>query len=151
MKVQTSVSRIVNREWILDDDIRKFMEKRNCSSFTYDRTEILDISEEDIVNSYLHKFEYPVDGDEAGYWYTNQLYDMVHNQTKLMYGDKEDMCFEIIESGYPCDIPWANRVFENVEEFHKWMIEEGEKERLEDEYYSLVVSGKLKGTNTMED
>lgn len=147
MKVKTSVGRIVDREWILNDDIRRFMEKRNYSSLTYDRTEILDIDEEDIVNSYLHKCEYPVDGDEAGYWYANQLYDMVHNQTKLMHGDKEDMCFEIIEPGYPCDIPWANKVFKNVDEFHKWMIEEGEKERMEDEYNSLVVSGKMKGAD----
>ena len=146
MKVRTSVSRIVNREWILDNDIRQYMKKRNCLSLTYDRTEILDISEEDIVNSYLDKRGYSVD-DEAGYWYANQLYDMVHNQTKLLGGDREDMCFEIIESSYPCDIPWSDRVFKNVEEFHKWMIEEGEKERLEDEYYSLAVSGKLKGAD----
>lgn len=130
MKVRTSVSRIVNREWILDDDIRQYMEKRNCLSLTYDRTEILDISEEDIVKSYLNKRESSI-SSEAGYWYANQLYDMVHNQTKLIHGDKEDMCFEIIEPGYPCDIPYSDRVFGNVEEFHKWMIEEGEKERLE--------------------
>lgn len=148
MKVRTSVSRIVNREWILDDDIRQYMEKRNCLSLTYDRTEILDISEEDIVKSYLNKRESSI-SSEAGYWYANQLYDMVHNQTKLMHGDKEDMCFEIIEPGYPCDIPYSDRVFGNVEEFHKWMIEEGEKERLEDEYCSLVVSGKLKGVDTI--
>lgn len=132
MKVQTSVSRIVNREWILDDNIREFMEKRNQLSLTYDRKEILEISEENIVNSYLHKCEYPVDGDEAGYWYTNQLYDMVHDHTELMFGDKEDMRYEIIEPGYPCDIPWSDRVFEYVEEFRKWMMEEGEKERMED-------------------
>ena len=148
MKVRTSVSRIVNREWILDDDIRQYMEKRNCLSLTYDRTEILDISEEDIVKSYLNKCESSI-SSEAGYWYANQLYDMVHNQTKLMHGDKEDMCFEIIEPGYPCDIPYSDRVFGNVEEFHKWMIEEGEKDRLEDEYCSLVVSGKLKGVDTI--
>ena len=148
MKVRTSVSRIVNREWILDDDIRQYMEKRNCLSLTYDRTEILDISEEDIVKSYLNKRESSI-SSEAGYWYANQLYDMVHNQTKLMHGDKEDMCFEIIEPGYPCDIPYSDRVFGNVEEFHKWMIEEGEKDRLEDEYCSLVVSGKLKGVDTI--
>ena len=148
MKVRTSVSRIVNREWILDDDIRQYMEKRNCLSLTYDRTEILDISEEDIVKSYLNKRESSI-SSEAGYWYANQLYDMVHSQTKLMHGDKEDMCFEIIEPGYPCDIPYSDRVFGNVEEFHKWMIEEGEKERLEDEYCSLVVSGKLKGVDAI--
>lgn len=148
MKVQTSVSRIVNREWILDDDIRKFMEKRNQLSLTYDRKEILEINEEDIVNSYLNKRGHSIN-DEAGYWYANQLYDMVHDHTELMFGDKEDMCFEIIEPGYPCDIPWSDRVFENVEEFHKWMIEEGEKERLEDEYCSLVVSRKLKGVDTI--
>ena len=150
MKVRTSVGRIVDREWILNDDIRQYMKKRNYSSLTYDRTEVLDISEEDIVRSYLNKRKHSIDS-EAGYWYANQLYDMVHNQTELMRGDKEDMCFEIIEPGYPCDIPWSDRVFENAEEFHKWMIEEGEKERLEDEYYSLVVSGKVKGANTMED
>ena len=66
MKVQTSVSRIINREWILDDDIRKFMESRNQLSLTYDRKEILEISEEEIVNSYLHKCEYPVDGGRSG-------------------------------------------------------------------------------------
>lgn len=148
MKVRTSVGRIVNRKWILDDDIRQYMEKRNCLSLTYDRTEILDISEEDIVNSCLNKRGYFVD-NKPGYWYANQLYDMVHNQTKLLGGDKEDMCFEIIEPDYPCDIPWSDRVFETVEEFHKWMIEEGEKERLEDEYCSLVVSGKLKGVDTI--
>lgn len=148
MKVRTSVSRIVNREWILDDDIRQYMEKRNCLRLTYDKTEILDISEEDIVKSYLNKRESSI-SSEAGYWYANQLYDMVHNQTKLMHGDKEDMCFEIIEPGYPRDIPYSDRVFGNVEEFHKWMIEEGEKERLEDEYYSLVVSGKLKGVDAI--
>lgn len=146
MKVRTSVSRIVYREWILNDNIREFMKKSNCLSFTYDKTEILEISEEDIVKSYLNEREYSVDG-EPGYWYANHLYDMVHNQTKLMRGDKEDMCFEIIESGYPCDIPWSDRVFENVEQFHKWMLEEGEKERLEDEYCSMVVSGKLKGAD----
>ena len=148
MKVRTSVGRIVDREWILNDDIRQYMKKRNYSSLTYDRTEVLDISEEDIVKSYLNKREYSIDS-EAGYWYANQLYDMVHNQTKLMRGDKEDMCFEIIEPGYPCGIPWSDRVFENVEEFHKWMIEEGKKERLEDEYYSLVVSGKVKGVDVI--
>lgn len=126
MKVQTSVSRIVNREWILDDDIREFMEKKNQLSLIYDRKEILEISEEDIVNSYLNRRGYSIN-DEAGYWYANQLYDMIHSQTELMFGDKEDMSFEIIEPNYPCDIPWADRVFQTVEEFHKWMIEEGEK------------------------
>lgn len=148
MKVQTSVSRIVNREWILDDDIREFMEKRNQLSLIYDRKEILEISEEDIVNSYLNRRGYSIN-DEAGYWYANQLYDMVHSQTELMFGDKEDMSFEIIEPNYPCNIPWADRVFQTVEEFHKWMIEEGEKERLENEYCSLVVSGKLKGVDAI--
>ena len=148
MKVRTSVSRIVYREWILNDNIREFMKKSNCLSFTYDKTEILEISEEDIVKSYLNEREYPVDS-EPGYWYANHLYDMVHNQTKLIRGDKEDMCFEIVEPGYPCDIPWSDRVFGNVEEFHKWMLEEGEKERMEDEYCSLVVSGKLKGVDTV--
>lgn len=148
MKVRTSVSRNVYREWILDDNIRELMKRIDCLGFTYDKTEILEISEEDIVKSYLNNCEYSV-ADEAGYWYTNQLYDMVHNQTKLMHGDKEDMCYEIIEPGYPCDIPWSDRVFQTVEEFHKWMIEEGEKKRLEDEYCSLVVSGKLKGVDTI--
>lgn len=148
MKVRTSVSRTVNREWILNDDIRQFMEKREYSSLTYDRTEILEISEEDIVNSYLNKHRYSIN-DEAGYWYANQLYDMVHDHTELMFGDKEDMCFEIIEPGYPCDIPRADRVFQTVGEFHKWMLKEGEKERLEDEYYSNLVSGKTKGADTI--
>ena len=123
MKIRTSVSRIVFRDYILDDNIIEFMEKNNIYSFRYNKTEILDINEEQIIESYLKAF--PNSKDEPDYWYANELYDKVQNLTLFIGGDKQDMNFEIAEPGYPCDIPRADRIFKTVDEFRRWMLEKG--------------------------
>lgn len=123
MKVRTSVSRVIYRDYIINDNIIEFMEKNNIHSFKYIDTEILDINEKEIVESYLKTF--PNSTDEPGYWYANKLYDKVQNLTQFTGGDKQDMNYEIVEPGYPWDIPWTDRIFKTVDEFHKWMLEEG--------------------------
>ena len=123
MKVRTSVSRVIFRDYILDDNIVDFMEKNNICSLRYSKTEILDINEEEIVKSYLKAF--PHSTDQPGYWYANELYDKVQNLTKFICGDREDMNYEIAEPGYPYDIPWADKIFKTIDEFRKWMLEEG--------------------------
>ena len=125
MKVKTSVSRLVYKNNILNDDIREFMDKKNISNFYCYKSEILEIDEEEIVNSYLNAFPRPCSTDEPGYWYANELYDKIKNLTRFVGGDKQDMNYEIVEPGYPWDIPWTDRIFETVDEFHKWMLVEG--------------------------
>ena len=59
------------------------------------------------------------------------MYDLVHERSKF-YFEKDDLEYEIIEEGYPTDIPYANCEFDNVEEFHKWLLEKGKEEREEE-------------------
>lgn len=123
MKIQTKVSKNVFKDNILNDDIVDFMDRNGITNFWYEKTELLDIDEEEIINSYLHACPNSICG--PGYWYTNKVYDQVHNLTHFIGGDKEDMTYEIVEPGYPYDIPWADTVFETVDEFRAWMLKEG--------------------------
>ena len=135
MKVQTTVSKIVFKDNILNDDIVDFMDRKGITYFWYEKTELLDIDEEKLVNSYLDRFHEEIMEpylyksshciSEPGYWYANQLYDKIHNLTHFINGDKEDMRYEIVEPDYPSDIPWADRIFETTKEFRERMIEEG--------------------------
>lgn len=127
MKVKTFLRRSVSREWVTDTDIKNYMIYMGLSRFTYERIELLNINDEDIVNSYLDLRGSNLN-NEPGYWYSNQLYDMVHKQTKFLGGDEEDMEYEIVEPNYPTDIPWADQVFQTVEEFRIWMINKGMEE-----------------------
>lgn len=123
MKVKTSVSRLIFKENVLNDDIREFMEKKHICNFWCYKAEVLDIDELELIDSYPTTSSCSIDC--PGYWYANELYDKVHELTNFMCGDREDMDVEIIEPGYPCDIPYADKPFETVEEFHRWMIEKG--------------------------
>lgn len=130
MKVQTSVNRVVFKDWILNDDIVEFMEQNHISQLSYQTTELLDIDEKRIVYSYLSSHQECLDDIEdstytPGYWYANQLYDEIKRLTKFVGGNKEDMTYEIVEPGYCWDIPYAHRIIRNVKDFHKWMLENG--------------------------
>ena len=130
MKVQTIVNRVVFKDWILNDEIIEFMEKNNILKLSYQMTELLDIDEERIVNSYLLRHPECLNNVEdpmftPGYWYSNELYDEINRLTKFVGGDKEDMVYEIVEPGYCWNIPYAHKAIKNVKDFHKWMIEEG--------------------------
>ena len=130
MKVQTIVNRVVFKDWILNDEIIEFMEKNNILKLSYQMTELLDIDEERIVNSYLLRHPECLNNVEdpmftPGYWYSNELYDEINRLTKFVGGDKEDMVYEIVEPGYCWNIPYAHKVIKNVKDFHTWMIEEG--------------------------
>ena len=135
LKVQTTVSKIVFKDNILNDDIVDFMDKKGITYFWYERTELLDIDEEKLVNSYLDKFHEEIMEpylyksshciSEPGYWYANQLYAEIKRLTKFVGGDEEDMTYEIVEPGYCWDIPYAHRIIRNVKDFHEWMLENG--------------------------
>lgn len=133
--MQTTVSKIIFKDNILNDDIVDFMDRKGITYFWYEKTELLDIDEEKLVNSYLDRFHEEIIEpylyksshciSEPGYWYANQLSDELHNLTHFINCDKEDMRYEIVETDYPSDIPWADRIFETVDEFREWMLENG--------------------------
>ena len=116
MKVKTWIRRYVCSDWIDDEKAKKLLLDNGIYNFFSYKEQIVDY--------------------EAGYRYCNKLYDIVHDNT-IFIGEKDDLEYEIIEEGYPMDIPYAKCEFDNVDEFIKWLLEEGVKEREELEKESL--------------
>ena len=117
----------MDREWKGKEII---VRQRYLRFFSY-KERIVDVDLNEIIDSNKHEEPY-----EAGYRYCNKLYDVVHDNT-IFIGEKGDLEYEIIEEGYPMDIPYAKCEFDNVNEFIKWLLEEGVKEREELEKESL--------------
>ena len=126
MKVKTWVRRYVSSDWIENEKIKKLLLDNYVSHFWTYKEEILDVDLNDIVDTIKETENY-----EAGYRYCNRLYNLVHSKSKFSL-ELDDLEYEIIEEGYPENIPWAYCEFIDVDKFHKWMLEEGEKERKED-------------------
>lgn len=61
-----------------------------------------------------------------GFWYTNTLYDLIHDKSKFR-SELDDLEYEIIQEDYPKDIPYCTVDIYNAEDFKHWMIEEGKK------------------------
>ena len=126
MKVKTWIGRYVSSSWIEDKKARKLLIDNGIYNFWTHKEQILEINLNEIVDDYKNKVTH-----EAGYRYNNRLYDLVHLKS-IFVGEKNDLEYEIVEDGYPEDIPYAYCEFDDVEEFHKWMLEEGKKEREEE-------------------
>lgn len=126
MKVKTWIERYVSSSWIEDKKVRKLLIDNDIYNFWTHKEQILEINLNEIIDDYKNEVTY-----EAGYRYNNRLYDLVHKKSMFVL-EKAELEYEIVEEGYPYDIPYANCEFDNVEEFHKWMLEEGRKEREED-------------------
>lgn len=126
MKVKTWIERYVSSNWIEDKKARKLLIDNGIYNFWTHKEQILEINLNEIVDDYKNKVTH-----EAGYRYNNRLYDLVHKKSTFVL-EKNELEYEIVEEGYPYDIPYANCEFDNVEEFHKWMLEEGKKEREEE-------------------
>ena len=131
MKVKTWIRRYVCSDWIDDEKAKKLLLDNGIYNFFLYKEQIVDVDLNEIIDS--NKLEEPY---EAGYRYCNKLYDIVHDNT-IFIGEKDDLEYEIIEEGYPMDIPYAKCEFDNVDEFIKWLLEEGVKEREELEKKSL--------------
>ena len=124
MQVKTWIRKYVSTFYVEDENVRKLLFDNDIYSFYTYKEQILEIDLADIVDT-------KTENDEAGYRYNNRLYDLVHERSKF-YFEKDDLEYEIIEEGYPTDIPYANCEFDNVEEFHKWLLEKGKEEREEE-------------------
>lgn len=122
MKVKTWIRRYTLSVWVEDEKIKKLLLDNGANNFTTYKEQILDINLQEIVDACMGE----KDG-EAGYRYCNRLYDLVHKKSIFVL-EKDDLEYEIIEDGYPADIPYANCIFSDVEAFHKWMLDEGAKE-----------------------
>lgn len=103
--------------------MKKLLQNNGVWSFTQYKENIVDIDVKRIIDSEKSDIPYA-----AGYRYCNRLYDIIHKETPFIL-EKEELEYEIVEEGYPEDIPYANCEFDNVEEFHKWMLESGKIER----------------------
>ena len=121
MKVKAWVRKYVDSYWIEDEKAKKLLFDNCIYHFYTYKSQILDIDLNDIVDDFESSEHY-----EAGYRYCNRLYDLVHEKSMFWF-EKNDLEYEIIEEGYPDDIPWANCEFDDVKEFHKWMLDEGIK------------------------
>lgn len=128
MKVKTWIRKVFSVPYIEDENARKLLLDNGFFCLTEYKEEILDIQEEEIIDD----SGYP----HSGFWYNNTLYDLVHNQSKFR-SELDDLEYEIIEEGYPTDIPYAHCEFDDVDEFIKWLLEEGVKEREKLEKESL--------------
>lgn len=131
VKVKIWVRRHVCSDWIEDERAKKLLLDNGIYNFFSYKEQVVDVDLNKIIDDCKHDEPY-----EAGYRYCNKLYDFVHNNT-IFIGEKDDLEYEIIEDGYPMDIPYAKCEFDNVDEFIKWLLEEGVKEReeLEKESY----------------
>jgi hypothetical protein len=128
MKVKTWIKRRVESDWIEDEKIKNILINNNVYRFWTHKEQILDIDLNDIIDDCKAGVVH-----EAGYRYCNRLYDLVHKKS-IFIGEKDDLEYEIIEKNYPYDIPFAHCEFDDVEEFHKWMLENGRDEEDEELY-----------------
>ena len=124
MQVKTWIRKYVSTFYVEDENVRKLLFDNDIYSFYTYKEQILEIDLADIVDT-------ETENSGVGYSYNNRLYDLVHKRSKF-YLEKDDLEYEIIEEGYPTDIPYANCEFDNVEEFHKWLLEKGKEEREEE-------------------
>lgn len=124
MKVKTWIRKYVNTDYIDNEKAKKLLHDNDIYNFDIYKEQILDIDLSDIVEIVKG---YKV--DKAGYIYCNRLYDLIHSKSRFFL-ERDDLEYEIIEDGYPVDIPYADCIFNSVEEFHKWMLEEGKREEL---------------------
>lgn len=124
MKVKTWVRKGFSVLYIEDENARKLLLDNGFSYLTEYKEEILDIPEEEIIDNdgYPH----------SGFWYNNTLYDLVHKKSKFR-SELDDLEYEIIEKGYPEEIPYCTVDIYDVEDFKKWMLEEGKKCLCEEE------------------
>lgn len=122
MKVKTWIAKEFSVPYIADENARKLLLDNGFSHLTEYKEEILDIPEEEIIgnNGYLRK----------EFWYSDNLFDLVHDKSKFR-NESDDIEYEIIEEGYPYDIPCCSCDINicSVEDFKNWMLEEGRKER----------------------
>ena len=136
MKVKSWIRRHFITEWVEDEKIRNILYDKHIGNFNTYKEEIFDIDESEILDIGTRFF------DEPGYGYCNKLYDMIHEKSSFVC-EKDDLEYEIIEEGYPNDIPYADRYHDTVEDFRKWMLEEGIKEREEDNLKCLDCSSDV--------
>lgn len=123
MKVKTWIDRYVSSDWIQDEKAKKLLIDNDIYNFWTHKEQMLEIDLNDIVDDCKSATVY-----EAGYRYSNRLYDLVHKKSIFVL-ENDYLEFEIVEENYPYDIPYAYYEFDNVDEFHKWMLEEGRKEK----------------------
>lgn len=123
MKVKTWIRKGVSAFYLENEYARKLLLDNGFSYLTEYKEEILDIPEEEII----YGSGYP----QNGFWYTNALYDLVHDKSKFG-SELDDLEYEIIEDGYPDYIPYCEVDIYSVEDFKQWMLDEGKKEKEED-------------------
>ena len=124
MKVKTWIRKGFSVAYLEDENARKLLFNNGFSYLTEYKEEILDISEEEIIDNdgYPH----------SGFWYNNVLYDLVHSKSKFR-SELDNLEYEIVEEGYPEEIPYCTVDIYDVEDFKKWMLEEGKKYLNEEE------------------
>lgn len=122
MKVKTWIRKCFSAFYLENENARKLLLDNGLSYLTEYREEILDIPEEEIIGDP----GYP----QSGFWYTNTLDDLVRDKSKFR-SELDDLEYEIIEDGYPSDIPYCDVDIYNIEDFKRWMLFEGLKEREE--------------------
>ena len=131
MKVKTWIRRYVCSDWIEDEKAKKLLLDNGIFNFFSYKEQIVDVDLVDLIDVIKEEENY-----DAGYRYCNRLYDLIHNKT-IFIGEIDDLEYEIVEEGYPTNIPYANCEFDDVDEFIKWLLEEGKKERKELEKESI--------------
>lgn len=117
MKIKTWIRKFFSTPYIENEEARKLLLDNGYSCLSTCKEEILDIPEEDLIDDgYSHD----------GFWYNNTLYDLVHQKSSFR-GELDYLQYEIIEEGYPEDIPYCEVDIYSVEDFKRWMLEEGKK------------------------
>ena len=119
MKVKTWVRKQISSYYIDNEKVRKLLLDNGIYHLNEYKEEILDIPEEEIIDD----SGYP----QTGFWYTNTLWDLVHDKSKFR-SELDDLEYEIIEEGYPYDVPWCDIDIYDVKDFRKWMLEKGKEE-----------------------
>lgn len=120
MKVKTWIRKGFSAFYLENEKARKLLLENGFSYLTEYREEILDIPEEEVIDDSGYH--------QSGFWYTNTLYDLVHNKSKFR-SELDDLEYEIIEDGYPYDIPYCEVDIYDVDDFKRWMLEQGRKEK----------------------
>ena len=125
MKVKTWIRRYMSSTCVEGERTKKILIDNGVYDFSTYKEQIINVDLKEIVDKCKSE-----EKDYAGFRYSNRLYDFIHNNT-IFIGERDDLEYEIIEEGYPSDIPYADCEFDNVEEFHEWLLKEGTKEREE--------------------
>lgn len=128
MKIRVYDTVIVCANDIEDEKIKKLLRDNGILFFNETKEKCVDVDLNRLIDK-KDKEYHQEDNPYMGFLYCNRLYEIVRREHCLRLADDTNLKYEIIEEGFPDDIPYCeHEPFENVEEMTNWLHEEFFKE-----------------------